>query len=205
LLAGLAPSSISLSSAQIEQLAEYWRLLERWNSRINLTSLPLRDFPSGTVDRLILEPLLASPLMPTDPGHWFDLGSGGGSPAIPLKIAVPSADLTMVESRSRKAAFLREVLRNLGFTDSARVESRRLEDLSLERSGMADFVSWRAVRVDAAFLADLGRLLAPGARVILFESSKAAHELPGFQLAKSIPLPATESTARLFVPRGTKG
>ena len=135
LLARLAPASISLTSDQIERLAEYWRLLERWNSRINLTSLPLRDYPSGSVDRLIVEPLLASPLMPATPVNWYDLGSGGGSPAIPLKIVTPGAQLIMVESRSRKAAFLREVVRSLALTKSARVEARRFEDVAAEREG----------------------------------------------------------------------
>ena len=42
----------------------------------------------------------------------MDVGSGGGSPAIPLKLAVPRLALTMVEVKARKSAFLREAVRN---------------------------------------------------------------------------------------------
>jgi 16S rRNA (guanine527-N7)-methyltransferase len=205
LVARLAPGSLSLTSDQIERLAEYWRLLERWNSRINLTSLPLRDYPSGSLDRLIVEPLLASPLMPATPANWYDLGSGGGSPAIPLKIATPGAQLIMVESRSRKAAFLREAVRSLALTKSARVEARRFEDLAAEHVGGADCITSRAVRADGPFVAVLTRLASPGAQVILFESVGSTNEIPGFKLINSISLPATSSVARLIVPRGTKG
>ena len=45
---------------------------------------------------------------------WFDIGSGGGSPAIPLKLARPTLPLPMVESKTRKAVFLREAVRALG-------------------------------------------------------------------------------------------
>ena len=205
LLARLVPAAISLSADQIERLAEYWRLLERWNAKINLTSLPLQNFPSATVDRLIVEPVLASSLMPQAPNAWYDVGSGGGSPAIPLKVVAPAGQLTMVESRSRKAAFLREVVRNLSFADSARVESRRIEEVASERPGTADCVTIRAVRVDTALSAQLSQLVASGAQLILFEPENAASEPEGFQLINSIRLPATEAIARLFVPRGTKG
>jgi len=205
LLGRLAPVSVSLTSDQIERLGEYWRLLERWNSRINLTSLPLRDYPSASVDRLIVEPVLASALMPATPVNWYDLGSGGGSPAIPLKILVPAARLIMVESRSRKAAFLREIVRNLALTESARVEARRFEDVAAEREGEADCITSRAVRADRTFSAVLTQLAAPGARVILFGSVEGASEVPGFKLINSVPLSATSSVARLIVPRGTKG
>ena len=205
LLGRLVPADVSLTADQIEALAEYWRLLERWNSRINLTSLPLRDYPSGSLDRLIVEPVLASPLMPATPINWYDLGSGGGSPAIPLKILAPMASLIMVESRSRKAAFLREVARSLGLTESARVEARRFEDLSAERDGTADCLTFRAVRADTAFATALTRLASARAQVILFESVESATEIRDFEPLRSIALPATSSVARLLVPRGTKG
>jgi 16S rRNA G527 N7-methylase RsmG len=111
----------------------------------------------------------------------------------------------MVESRSRKAAFLREVVRSLSLTKSARVEARRFEDLAAERESRADCITSRAVRADGAFAAVLTRLAAPSAQVILFESIESTSEIPGFKLINSISLPATSAVARLIVPRGTKG
>src|SRR5207302_1163702 len=109
-----ARADLSIDGREIAALEAYFRLLARWNATINLTALPLAEPTNETFDRLFVEPLTAAPFV-LDAGQvWFDLGSGGGSPALPLKIARPSLRLTMVESKSRKAAFLREATRQLG-------------------------------------------------------------------------------------------
>ena len=87
----------------------YIALLAKWNRTINLTSLPLEPPTDEAIDRLLVEPIAAS----SKAGRVetiIDIGSGGGSPAIPFWIQVPGAKLTMVESRSRKCAFLREAV-----------------------------------------------------------------------------------------------
>src|SRR6516164_7658019 len=106
-------ASVKVSEEAIEQLGRYFELLAKWNAKINLTALPLDPPTRETLDRLFVEPLAAARYFPRDPVAWFDLGSGGGSPAIPLKILHPEASLTMVEARVRKAAFLREAVRGL--------------------------------------------------------------------------------------------
>src|SRR5215212_5438498 len=96
---------------QIEsRLVIYFDLLGRWNAKINLTAL---TDTGAAIDRLILEPLAAAAALPSRV-NIIDLGSGGGSPAIPLALALDSTRLVMVESRGRKAAFLREAARALG-------------------------------------------------------------------------------------------
>src|SRR3954467_11057735 len=103
----------------LEPLEGYYRLLTHWNAKINLTALPLDPPTDETFDRLLVEPLGAAKQIPTHtPAIWFDLGSGGGSPAIPLKIARPSLRLTMIESKERKGAFLREAIRTLELSDA---------------------------------------------------------------------------------------
>jgi hypothetical protein len=125
----LAAAHLSIAPAVVEGCASYLSLLARWNRRINLTALPLGDpVPAATLDKLIVEPLVAAELFPTSEPVWFDLGSGGGSPAIPLRIARPSGSLTMVESRDRKCAFLREAVRTLGLSQTT-VLSTRFEEL----------------------------------------------------------------------------
>ena len=196
---------MTLTGEQIDLLDRYWRLLERWNSKINLTALPLRGYPAHSIDRLIVEPLMAAALMPLEPLDWYDLGSGGGSPAVPLKVMRPAARLTMVESRSRKAAFLREVLRNTGFAETARVENARLEEVARSHPAVADFVTVRAVRVDGALLDTIRTLLKPAGCLVLFESVETRRELSGFQLFNKISIPSTGAVICLLVPRGTKG
>jgi 16S rRNA (guanine527-N7)-methyltransferase len=116
-----ASLNIEADEDLIARLASYFELLQRWNEKINLTSLGDTD---ESVDRLIMEPLAAARFLPRG-GRLIDIGSGGGSPAIPLAIALRTSALTMVESRGRKAAFLREAVRTLGLTGS--VETDRAE------------------------------------------------------------------------------
>ena len=203
LLPRLDAVSISLNAEEIRLLSEYWTLLERWNAKVNLTALPLDGAPSQSIDRLLVEPLLASRLMPPPPVTWFDLGSGGGSPAVPLKVVIPSARLLMVESRSRKAAFLREVVRTLGLT-YAEVLNDRFEHIADEQSGVADCITIRAVRPDQALAQAICRLLKPSGRLILFESPEARRGMPDFAPIDEVVPPGMQSRIRAVVPRGTK-
>ena len=137
-----------------------------WNRRINLTSLPLGDrISASTVDKLIVEPLLAAQLFPKSVGNWLDLGTGGGSPAIPLRLAMRSGSLTMIESRERKCAFLREVVRSLAL-ERTRALSLRFEAIGVDER--ADVVTLRAVRVDAALADLLARLIVTGGQLFCF-------------------------------------
>ena len=102
----------------------------------------------------------------------LDIGSGGGSPAIPLKITAPGASLRMVESKTRKAAFLREVVRSLSL-DSTLVEAVRFEEL-LARPALHDafdVVTMRAVRIDRKVLAQVQSFVRPGGALFLFGST----------------------------------
>ena len=145
----------------------YFRLLAQWNVKINLTGLPLQPPTDETFDRLFIEPLAASTIVTDAPVIWFDLGSGGGSPAFPLKLVRPTLSLTLIESKTRKAAFLREVVRVLKLpgTDVANV---RFEEFKLDAPPAADLITVRAVRPDAALFKTSARLLKTGGRLLVF-------------------------------------
>ena len=187
-------AGVDLPSALRDRLLAYYELLSKWNRTINLTSL---SDPDAAIDRLLLEPLLAAGVLP-QPAAMMDLGSGGGSPAIPLALALDSPHLVMVESRGRKAAFLREAAREVGL--HATVEAARFEDLVGRpdyRSAM-DLVSMRAVRMDAATL-DIAREFAkPGGSLALFTSESPVD-------GEVTPLLGRANLIRLIVPRGTPG
>ena len=156
----------------LEPLEAYFRLLAQWNAKINLTALPLDAPTDETFDRLLVEPLAAARQLPDSPSAWFDLGSGGGSPAIPLKIARPGLKLTMVESKTRKGAFLREAIRTLGLANTVVAEAR-FEELAgrSENKESAQLVTVRAVRADAALFEATAELLGDGGRLLLFRPS----------------------------------
>jgi len=170
-----AIAALSIDRALSSALTSYLSLLAHWNRTINLTSFEL-DAPSdAALDRLIIEPLVAAQHLGPRDEFVLDVGSGGGSPAIPLKLAKPGLRMMLVESKSRKAAFLREAARHLELTDVA-VEATRLEDLS-DRPGLrqkVDVATSRAVRVDARLLDSIGVFLRPGGRVFVFEAARAA-------------------------------
>jgi 16S rRNA (guanine527-N7)-methyltransferase len=175
----------------LEPLEAYFRLLAQWNATINLTALPLDAPTDETFDRLLVEPLAASKQIPAHASSmWFDLGSGGGSPAIPLKIARPALRLTMIESRERKSAFLREAVRTLLLTDTV-VANERFEDLAakVDYAGQGDIVTARAVKADSRLFETAERLLKADGRLLLFRPAHTASVDPrGFQLVLTVPL-----------------
>jgi 16S rRNA (guanine(527)-N(7))-methyltransferase RsmG len=185
-----------LSAVQLTQLEQYFELLRRWNRRMNLTALPLETLEDATLDRMFVEPLAAAGFLRVGV-CWADLGSGGGSPAIPLKVACPSTMLTMVESRGRKAAFLRTAASEVGLTDVA-VENVRAEEMPARAVGSFAVVTVRAVRLDASFLAGITRLLAPRGRMVLFSPADAAFVFDGFELVQEVLIPGTDSRISAF-------
>jgi 16S rRNA (guanine527-N7)-methyltransferase len=165
---------IPLSDDLVEKLAAFYGLLARWNQKINLTSLA---DPDEAIDRLILEPLLAARDVPGGASRFMDIGSGGGSPAIPLKLAVPQLELTMVEVKVRKSAFLREASRHLSLANTV-VETARVEEL-LARPQLHetfDLITMRAVRIEARMLNTIQAFLKPGGIVLLFRGPHGPAE-----------------------------
>ena len=165
-------AGLVLSSELGAQLEGYYRLLATWNTKINLTGLKLSDTSPDAVDRLLIEPLVAAKYAPLDATRMLDVGSGGGSPAIPLALAQPRIRLLMVESKTRKSVFLREAVRALSLKD-AEVVTARFEEL-LARPDLHeahDLVTIRAVRVEARVVLTLQAFAKPGGLLFLFRGS----------------------------------
>ncbi|MBZ5558606.1 MAG: 16S rRNA (guanine(527)-N(7))-methyltransferase RsmG [Acidobacteriia bacterium] len=198
LVALAAEAKIAVPPAIVEPLETYLDLLSQWNAKINLTSLPLRPPSDETVRRLLLEPLEAAPHISRGSQNWFDIGSGGGSPAIPLKLARPELDLSMVESKTKKAAFLREVIRTLGLT-GVTVFGERLDDV-VSRSALhhrATLVTLRAVRLDSGLLRAAWQLIDQRGELLAFCSTtelEVPELLPWFSHRNTVLLRASAST-----------
>ena len=191
-----AAARVVVSINEAQQLESYFALLKRWSARMNLTALPLEGPPDHAVDRLFIEPLAAARYVSKSPLTWIDVGSGGGSPAIPLKVLRPQAKLTMVESKGRKAAFLREAVRTLGLRGTD-VQSMRFEEFQ-EAGGVADMITLRAVRADEGLLALCRSALRADGELLLFHSSAAsAGPSQGFKRLRSVQL--TEAPAYLDI------
>lgn len=166
-------ADVSITIELAEKLATYYELLTKWNAKINLTAFRLT--PEGddqAIDRLLIEPVAAARYVPVNARTMLDAGSGGGSPAIPLKLAAKNLSLRMVEVKTRKAVFLREAVRELGLRD-AEVETARFEELLArpELHEAVDIVSVRAVRIEVRTLNTLQAFLRPGGKIMLFRGA----------------------------------
>jgi 16S rRNA (guanine527-N7)-methyltransferase len=170
-------AGLDLSASLAAGLEAYYLELARWNAKVNLTAFSLDG--GGTdaaIDRLLIEPALAARFLPVGAATLLDAGSGGGSPAIPLKLARPDIGLFMVEVKVRKSVFLRQVARSLDLQET-HVLTARFEEL-LTRSDLHEAmsaVSIRAVRVDQPVMTTLQAFLRPGGHLLSFTSSQAPH------------------------------
>lgn len=209
-LAGIASAAgFQLSPTQVGQLRAYLTSLNRWNASINLTALPLPGFPAASLERLVAEPLRAARLLEScsdmvsaagsNSARWFDLGSGSGSPALPMKVVLPDLPLTMVESRGRKAAFLRDVSVQMGLGGTS-VFCGRIEDLVSEEKGSGFLISARAVRIDAAVAKVVRHLTTAGSQIVLLGRAEWTA-LSGF--STDVAAIEKDGTVLLNVPRGT--
>ena len=185
------------------RLEAYFELLARWNAKINLTAFNLADPNDEAIDRLLIEPLVAAQHLPPGTRTIIDIGSGSGSPAIPLKLAAPQVQMTMVEAKTRKAVFLLEALRHLSIFDAA-VETARFEELLTrpELHEANDVLTVRAVRVETRTLLSLQAFLRPGGCLFWFRRQSrtdAPKDVPyPLEWARTVPL-VEELGSRLVI------
>ncbi|MBI4390506.1 MAG: class I SAM-dependent methyltransferase, partial [candidate division NC10 bacterium] len=104
LVQGLRELGLGLGESAFRQLLVYADEVARWTRRVSLTGFkePERIIRDGILRSLRLLPLLPE----RDRARLADVGSGAGFPGIPLKIARPGLDVTLIEASSRKASFL---------------------------------------------------------------------------------------------------
>lgn len=126
----------TLTQQQLTLLEDHYRLLLRWNRKINLTRITsLQD----AVRYHYCESLYLATRLPKEYLRIVDVGSGAGFPGIPVAIYRPECTVDLVESHQRKAVFLREAIRGL---TNVRVLAHRAEEVT-------DSYNWiisRAVR-----------------------------------------------------------
>ncbi len=177
-----AERGISLSEAQIGLLEIHRNLLEIWGRRMNLTAI--RD-PAEIAHRHFLEGVQAGELLRRfrAAGTLLDLGSGNGFPGIPIRVVHPEASpIVLVESSRKRAAFLRAVLRELGWNDS-RVLVRRIGSARDLEDSPCDIFTTRGV-APTNLLREGLPFLRPGGLALLFmrraalERTAPVEELP---------------------------
>jgi 16S rRNA (guanine527-N7)-methyltransferase len=197
----LQASNLAAPVELVEKLTSYLETLARWNRRLNLTALSLDPPSAAAIDRLIVEPVAAASEVASSDQVLIDVGSGGGSPAVPLRLASPWLRLVMVESKVRKAAFLREMLRELALESTCEVQQKLFRDLAADSSFslVADLVSIRAVRLDRELLVNLAGVLKESGRLFQFAGPQGVTRLRGFEITTTRSL--VGSQAQLWILR----
>jgi 16S rRNA (guanine527-N7)-methyltransferase len=160
---GLAPDQLA------DALDAYLALLSQWNRAYNLTAI--RD-PAEMVVKHLLDSLA---IHPWARGSLADIGTGPGLPGIPLALALPELQVSLVETAGKKARFLREAVRQLQLAPRARVHDARAQDVA--ESGQHDCLAARAFGTLGEILAAGGHLLKPGGRLLAMKGRVPAEEI----------------------------
>ena len=198
-IAALLAPYIELDEKRLAGISIYINVLLKWNARMNLTAV--RD-PRQIVQRHFGESFFAARKMlgPEDALTIVDLGSGAGFPGLPIAMCVPRSEVTLIESQSKKAAFLNEVIRSLDLKNS-QLFSQRAESYT----GTAELVTMRAVERFEAVLPTAAKLVKPGGRLALMigaaQVESAVTLLPELVRQEAIPVPGGHSRVLLV---GTK-
>ncbi len=116
---GLEAMGIGLDADRRERLLDYLALLRHWNRAYNLTAVrdPARMVARQLLDSLSVLPLVAGPRV-------LDLGTGAGLPGVPLAVARPDWEITLLDSNLKKTRFLRQVRLELGLENLEVVQAR---------------------------------------------------------------------------------
>lgn len=154
--------ALGLRGPALGRLSAYLDTLAAWSPRVNLTGART---PSERV-RLLVADVAAAAALPA-PGRLVDVGSGNGSPGLVLALLRDDLEVTLLEPRARRWAFLREAARASGRA-GIRVERRRHDTYAGPPFATA------TLRALSLPLAELARLVAPGGRVIVFGGRPAA-------------------------------
>ena len=156
----LAEKGIELTDHQMNQFAIYYRTLVEWNEKMNLTAIT--DEKDVYLKHFYDSLTLAFEVDFTQPLSLCDVGSGAGFPSIPLKIAFPELQITIVDSLNKRIKFLDAVIDELGLQEINTIHGRA-EDFARQKEyrEQFDLVVSRAV----ANLSSLSEYCLPYAKI----------------------------------------
>lgn len=155
----LAAAGLELDETALSRLETYHDMLLDWNTRMDLTSVSAdRMAARHFLDSLL--PLKASGLIPEE-GRLIDVGTGAGFPGLPLAIARPSLQVTLLEAQGKRCQFLQAVCQALGL-ENVTIINDRAENLGRTEGHREGYD--RAVARAVAALSVLAEYLLPFVR-----------------------------------------
>lgn len=176
---------LSLSDGQIAQFAQFYEDMLEKNQVMNLTGITERR---EVIVKHYIDSLLPTCLLPDFPKpgtRLLDLGSGAGFPGIPLAIAFPNLQLTLMDSLNKRIVYLTDEIEKLGLQNHTEALHARAEELARQAGQREayDYCSSRAV----ARLAVLSEYCLPfvkvGGRMLAYKAGEIEEELSEAQFA----------------------
>ncbi|MHB1084713.1 MAG: 16S rRNA (guanine(527)-N(7))-methyltransferase RsmG [Thiobacillus sp.] len=197
LAAGVAALGLTLPEGAEAKLLAYLALLDKWNRVYNLTAV--RD-AERMVSHHLLDSLAAVAFFQGE--TVLDVGSGGGLPGIPLAIARPELQVTLIDSVAKKTAFLLQAKAELGVSN-LNVVTGRVEDYRPEM--LFDSITSRAFSDLKEFVTLPRHLLKPGGHWLAMKGLMPHEEivsLPDWVKVSAnhaLIVPGLEATRHLIV------
>lgn len=184
LAAGIATLGLDVAPSAQQRMLDYLLLVEKWNKAYNLTAVrePAKMLTHHLLDSLAVLPHVRGPRV-------LDVGSGAGLPGIPLAVAQPEWQLTLLDANHKKTTFLRQAVIELKLTN-VDVVCDRVETWSSPQ--LFDTVVSRAFSDLPEFLALAGKLCAKTGVVVAMKGIYPHEELAqvpkDFQLCSVVSL-----------------
>lgn len=163
-----------LSDSELAQFEQFLSLFMEYNAHTNLSAIRDRE---GIIEKHFIDSLygvsIISEIMETSQNpapRLLDIGSGGGFPGIPLKIAIPELDITLLDSVGKKVKAMSHFIENIGLTDIQAIQDRA-ESLAKnpDHKGKYDIVVSRATAYITDILFWSAPFLTKNGRIILYK------------------------------------
>lgn len=177
--AALREHNVELNAQQLAQYQQYYERLVAVNEHMNLTAITERDevYLKHFYDSLTLA--WAYPELQTEELNMIDVGAGAGFPSLPLKIAFPQLQITIIDALNKRINFLRDLVKELGL-EGVTVEHARAEEFGNKTAPAREQYDVATARA-LARLNVLGELTLPfvkvGGVLLAMKGSAADEEL----------------------------
>lgn len=189
-----------------DRLLAFLALLGKWNRTYNLTAIrePAAMITQHLLDSLAVLPIIHQLVLATRRSFRLaDVGSGAGLPGIPLALAVPDWELTLIETVDKKSAFQRQVKAELAL-ENLTVVNARVEQVT---SASFDAVISRAFSDLTDFVTLAGHLIAPNGYLLAMKGAMPNEEIAqlpsGWRVESAAPVsvPGLDAQRHLIVLR----